>query len=118
MAQNVTVVHVPQVRQASFVLQRMARVVGSGKLSGPPSWKLAATISREAALQGSIGVFLFCSTIFGHWRQLLLFCVRQVSMFPRCCCCVLGEKPRRSLTHYLPLDHSEAVFLVDLDSGQ
>ena len=28
----------------------------------------------------------------------------QVSMFPRCCCCVLWEKPRRCLAHCLPLD--------------
>ena len=42
----------------------------------------------------------------------------QFSMFPRCCCCVLGEKPRRRLKHCLTFDHPEAIFLIDLDSGK
>ena len=35
------VIRVPQFCQASVFLQRMLRVVGSGELLGPPSWKLA-----------------------------------------------------------------------------
>ena len=48
VTQNVAVVHVPQVRQASVFLQRVLRVVGSGDFSGPPNWKLAVSCSLTA----------------------------------------------------------------------
>ena len=74
----------------------------------------AATIPKARLhSRGSIN-----TTILGHWREPFLFNMRQVSMFPRCCCRVLGEKPRRRLTHRLPFDHPKAILFVDLDSGQ
>ena len=51
-------------------------------------------------------------------REPFLFNMGQVSMFPRCYCCVFWEEPRRCFAHCLPLDHPKAGFLVDFDSGQ
>ena len=56
-------------------------------------------------------------SILRHRREPFLFNVRQLAMFPRCCC-VLWEKPRRRLTQCIPLDHPKAIFHVDFDSGQ
>ena len=64
----------------------------------------------QAAFQGSINISLLCTTILRHWREPFLFNTRQVSMFPRCCCRVLREEPRRRLAQCLPLNHSEAIF--------
>ena len=70
----------------------------------------------QAALEGSINISLFRTTILGHWREP--FNVRQVPMFPRCCYRVLGEEPRRRLAHRLPFKHPKAIFLVDLITGE
>ena len=66
-----------------------------------------------------------CSTLFlqdcvaVNTREPFLFNKGQVPTFPRCCCRVLWEEPRRSLAHRLPLfDRPKAVLLVDVDSGQ
>ena len=45
-----------------------------------------------------------------HWRKPFLFNKGHVPMFPRCCCCVLWEKPRRRLAHCGPFDYRKAVF--------
>ena len=57
----------------------------------------AATISKgQAALQagGGVDVSLLCTSILRRWREPCLFNMRQISMFPCCCCRVFGEKPR------------------------
>ena len=71
----------------------------------------AATRPRvSTATIRSINISLLCTTIIGHWREPFLFNMRQVLMFPCCCCRVLGEKPRRRLAHCLPFDHPKAIF--------
>ena len=39
-------------------------------------------------------------------------------MFPICWCGMFGEKPPGSFPHGFPFDHSEAIFLVNLDRGE
>ena len=63
----------------------------------------------QAALQGAINISLLCPTILWHWRELFLFIMGQVSMFPRCCCCVLWEEIATP---------SRALPSIDFDSGQ
>ena len=66
----------------------------------------------QTALQGAVKISLLCTSILWLWREPFLFNMGQVLMFPRCCCRVLWEKPRRRLAHCLPLNHSKAVFLA------
>ena len=72
----------------------------------------------QAALQGTLNVSLLCPLTLGHCRKTFLFNKGHVPMFPRCCCCVHGEKPRRRLMHRLPSDHPKTTVVVDFDSGQ
>ena len=73
---------------------------------------------RPSCTPGAVDVSLLCTSILRHWREPFSFNMRQVSMFPRCCCRVFGEKPRRRRPHCLPLDHPKATVLVKFDSGQ
>ena len=119
---NVAVIRVPLIRQASAFLHRVLRVVGTDKLlwrcftqgrsrqsrEGIPSLaarlyfltSLPPPIPRPGCTPGCVNVSLLCTTILRHWREPFLFNMGHVSMFPRCCCCVLWERtaaPPRAL---------------------
>ena len=56
--------------------------------------------------------------LLGHRRHLLLLKVGQVPMLPSRRCSVLGKEMGCCLAHCFPLNHAEAIFLVDFDPGQ
>ena len=72
---------------------------------------------RQAALQGAIKVSLRFTSILRHWREPFLFNKGQVLVFPRCCCHVLWEEPRRRLASP-SIRSSRSNFLINFDSGQ
>ena len=148
MTHDVTIVHVPLIRQTSAFLLRMLRVMSFSGQAGsmltpaisqhgllaeagsftpiqgrvlPLAARLCflASLPPRGCIQEAIKVSWLCTTILRYWRKRFLLHMGHVSMFPRCCCCVLWEEPRRRLAHCLSLDRPKAVFFfIDFDSGQ
>ena len=90
VAHDVTVFHVPLIRQASVFLQHVLGIMGTSVLSGSPSLKFAdAFAARKGFLTFLLPPFLRPG------------CTPGPSTSP----CVLWEEPRRRLAHRLRVGH-------------